>query len=289
MMLAFVLGLLAVLVCCAPQAAEAKTALVTGGGSGIGKALALQLAAGGTETIIVGRREGPLSEVSKSNSMIRYCVGNIATALGRAALKKSCIKDSSLHILVHNAAMMPFDFLTSVGLKDFQAAMAANVEAPIFLTQELMPNLKAAGESARILMVSSGAADLAVPGLATYTVTKAALKMVWKQLAQQMADQGVHVGYCLPGLVRTAMPDAMTKKADFPLQGIIADRMRSGDVHEVEEVGEWMAKLFDTELVNNTLFREQEHNIDMPGHELGMKIKVTTEGKLLGKPAKDEL
>jgi len=256
------------------------TAVVTGGGSGIGKALSLQLAAGGVDTIIVGRREKPLLQVAGEHSKIRTCVADIGTPEGQAAIQ-GCVGDAPLHFLVHNAAMMPMGTLATTSLSTWRTTMSANVEAPLFLTQALLPNLEKVGGSAKVLFISSGVADIEIPGLLTYCVSKATLKKLWKSLSLELVAKGVHVGYCLPGLVDTTMPTTMANADGFVLNDLMAKRIEGGDIHTPQELGHWLAALLDEEKVNSTLFREREHNIDMPGHDLGVKLTLTSEGKHL--------
>merc|ERR1712012_1424582 len=153
-----------------------------------------------------------------------------------------------------------------MGLSTWRTTMSANVDAPLFLTQELLPNLEKAGGLAKGLFVSSAVADSPIPGLGTYCVSKAGLKMLWKVLTLELMEKGIHVGYCLPGLVDTAMPHTMATTDNFMLKGFMAGRLESGDVHPPKEVGQWIAALLDESKVNSTVFREREHNIDMPGH-----------------------
>merc|ERR1711972_759845 len=186
--------------------------------------------------------------------------------------------DSPLHLLVHNAGINCMDPLTKVELSKFRATMAVNTEAPIFLTQQLLPNLKLA-EEARVLLVSSGAGDMHVPNMGPYCVTKAALKMVWTVLKDELTDVA-RVGYCKPGLVLSEMTGAMIEKEDFALKDFIGGRMESGDIHTSEEVAEWIEALLDSARCESGIFQAREHDIDMTEHQLGVKVRVTTEGKL---------
>lgn len=172
------------------------------------------------------------------------------------------------------------DPLMKVDLSNFRAIMSVNTEAPIFLTQQLLMNLKAAGEG-RVLIVSSGAADMHVPDMGPYCVTKAAVKMVWTVLKDELADV-VKVGYCKPGLVQSELTAAMLEKEDFALKDNVKARMESGDIHTSEEVAEWMEALLDDTRCEASVFQEREHDIDMIDHQLGVKVRLTTEAKLLG-------
>jgi len=265
-----------------PRAVEQMAttrAIVTGGGSGIGRAVALELAGKGVDTLVVGRNVNTLTKVAAENDKIRVCVADISTPEGRKTVKDS-VGDAAIHVLIQNAAVLETNPLVSSELAPFQAAMATNVEAPVFLTQALLPNLEAAEGSARVLLVSSGVADMPIPGLGAYCASKAALKMLWKILAAECLPRGVHVGYCLPGLVDTGMPTHMAQADGFMLQGVMAERVKTGDIHPAAEIGQWMAKLVHQSPLDETVFRERVHDVDMPGHDMGVQLVETTEAKL---------
>jgi len=256
-----------------------KTALVTGGSAGIGKALALRLAEAGLDVLICGRREGPLTEVAGSNTNIRSCVADVATAEGCAALK-TALADKPLHMLIHNAGVNCIGALDNLSREKFRSTCAVNVDGPLFLTQALTANLQAAGGEARVLIVSSGAADMALPTMGGYCISKAAVKMAWMVMRDELAAIAA-VGYCNPGLVESELTENMLEAEGFALKDFIAGRYKSGDIHTAAEIGEWMEALLDAEKCEAEIFKTREHNVDNKDHQLGVTVRVTMEAGLI--------
>ena len=187
-------------------------ALITGGGSGIGRALAILLASRGTPVILVGRREFALLETSAacsaalSSSLVRIVVADVAS-VDAPALIVAAVEGFSLRLsyVVHCAGQLgPIAPLSRVSRGDFEAVMATNVTGPVFLTAALLP-LMASG--ARVLHISSGAAIKPIQGWGTYCISKAALNMAYRMLAVELKDANVAVGSVRPGVVETAMQE----------------------------------------------------------------------------------
>ena len=132
-----------------------KHVLITGGGTGIGRALAKRFAAKGWQVIIVGRRSEFLQDdVSQYQDSIRAITAGVGKHGDRQII--SCKVQEPLHLLVHNATVLgPVGPLLEVSLKDWRSHMASNVEGPLFLTQQLLPKMV---EGSRIIEISGGAA-----------------------------------------------------------------------------------------------------------------------------------
>jgi len=261
-------------------AGEAAVTVITGGGSGIGKDLALLLAAAGGTVVIVGRRANVLDKVaSEAPDKIFACPADVGTPEGRASVA-AFVGKRPVSILVNCAAVWYSCVMSEMSLESYQSGMRVNVEAPIFLTQALMPNLKANQDRARVLMIGSGAADVSLPTMGHYCMTKAAMKMSWKVLRDELKDV-VDVGHCVPGLVRTELTDQMVKDPSFALKDFIAGRYESGDIHPSKEVAEWMAALLDKSICSDEIFPQQEHDIDNASHHFGVKVTKTMEAKSL--------
>lgn len=256
----------------------AQTALVTGGGSGIGKELALRLAAAGMDVIICGRRAAPLNDVvlSQNSFNIRTVVADVSTEEGCAALK-AAVGEKPLDILVHNAAVFTVAELNTADRATWRKCMAINTEAPIFLTQALSANLEASGK-ARVLLIGSGAAEVNIPTVNVYCASKALVKHIWKSLNQDMASVA-SFAYCMPGLVESDMLRSMPKNDDLIIKDIMGARLKGDDCHTSADVAAWLEKLLDPNLVDAEVFKNRLHDIDNPKHQLGMKLRLTTEGK----------
>lgn len=178
--------------------------LVTGGGSGIGRALAQALAMRGKDVLVVGRRQAPLEETASFSSLISFYCADIATEFGRDALVKHLEKTAVLEGLIHNAGsiepMMP---MKDIPEKAWQDTMAVNLNAPLFLSQKLLSRLK----GGRVLHIGSGVAYYPTAGWAAYCVSKAALSMLtrcWQLESKETAFASV-----MPGITETAMQDVI--------------------------------------------------------------------------------
>jgi 3-oxoacyl-[acyl-carrier protein] reductase len=185
------------------------TALVTGASRGIGRAIALRLAAAGVDVIVhYGRDEAAAAEVAAT---IRASGGRAATA--RADFHDSTAVDEligtvrahlhgrNLHILVNNAGVLdgtPFGDVTAAA---FEASHAVNVRAPFLLTQQALPLL---GDGGRIINISSAVTRIASPFL-HYAMNKAALETMGHTLANLLGPRGITVNSVAAGVVDTDM------------------------------------------------------------------------------------
>ncbi len=175
--------------------------VVTGGGSGIGRALARSLADREQEVLIVGRRETWLAETASYSSHIRYMCADLASPEGRQQLVHELRDESRLDGLVHNAGVI--DPIAPMGeLTDdaWRLIMAINLDAPFFLTKALKDKLH---HHARVLNIGSGAAYFPVVGWAPYCVSKAGLSMLtrcWQLEYPHLACASV-----MPGIIDTDM------------------------------------------------------------------------------------
>ena len=193
-----------------------KHILITGGGTGIGRALAERFAAKGWRVTIVGRRLELLQEVARDYpdkiSIISADVGSIQDRQKIVAEAKG-----TLDLLVHNAAVLgPVGPILDQSPEDWKSHMATNVEGPLFLTQALLPNLV---ENSRVVNISSGAAHQGIPGWGMYCTSKAALFMLGQLLKDELAQRNIWFGSVRPGIVDTPMQAEIRalKPENFPM------------------------------------------------------------------------
>mmetsp|Transcript_34455 Transcript_34455/g.77697 ORF Transcript_34455/g.77697 Transcript_34455/m.77697 type:complete len:174 (-) Transcript_34455:1476-1997(-) len=111
--------------------------------------------------------------------------------------------EATLALLVNNAAVGQPDRLQDVCLHDWEQALAVNVTAPLFLSQQLLPLLEKAEGGGRILNIGSGIADRVQLGTGTYGITKKALHRLSLQMAEDLRGRNVHVAYARLGTVDT--------------------------------------------------------------------------------------
>lgn len=174
--------------------------VITGGGSGIGRALALTLAACQKRVLVLGRREALLREVANHSALISYCVADVASMTGRQVLIDALKDCPKLDGLVHNAAtVVPITALSEMNEQAWHHALETNLNAPLFLSQMLYSKLK----HARVLHLGSGVAHFAVKGWGAYCVSKAALYMLTQ--CWQIESQDIAFASVMPGIIDTDM------------------------------------------------------------------------------------
>ena len=193
-----------------------KHILITGGGTGIGRALAGRFADKGWRVTIVGRRLNLLQEVARDYpdkiSIISADVGSIQDRQKIVSEAKG-----TLDLLVHNAAVLgPVGPILDQSPEDWKSHMATNVEGPLFLTQALLLKLV---ENSRVVNISSGAAHQGIPGWGMYCTSKAALFMLGQLLKDELAQRNIWFGSVRPGIVDTPMQAGIRalEPKDFPM------------------------------------------------------------------------
>lgn len=174
--------------------------VVTGGSSGIGRALAFELAKRGKDVLVVGRRRQELAETAAFSAHIHPCVADVTSEAGRSAILAALGPDQQLQGLVHNAGVLePIMPITAIDAQSWQQVMATNVNAPLFLTQELLHRL----QQGRVLNIGSGAAYFPVMGWSAYCVSKAALSMLTR--CWQLESEKTAFASVMPGIIDTNM------------------------------------------------------------------------------------
>ncbi|HHJ52201.1 MAG TPA: SDR family NAD(P)-dependent oxidoreductase [Caldithrix abyssi] len=237
-----------------------EAALITGGGSGIGRALAHVLAGQFDMTVfIVGRRMAKLRETAQPfPKLIHPIAADVASDAGRAAIETG-LGQTRLRFLVHNAGVLePVKPLLAVTLEEWRAHMAVNVEGPLFLTRLLLPRLQ---KGARILHISSGAAHHAYAGWGAYCTSKAALHMIYRVLKEELAASGILIGSVRPGVVDTPMQDRVRQAAPevFPALSKFLRLKEEGKLISPQTSAQFIARLLTA--VPDDRFGQQEWDI----------------------------
>ncbi|EHL31034.1 SDR family NAD(P)-dependent oxidoreductase [Legionella drancourtii] len=174
--------------------------IITGGGSGIGRALALSLAKRGKEVLIVGRREELLRETAAVATNIHYLCADVATQDGLNNIKEHLSSVSQIEALINNAGtLQPLAELKDVDPDEWQNALNTNLNAALFLPQKLYAKLA----QGRVLNIGSGAAYFAMKGWGAYCVSKAALAMLSK--CWQLESKSIAFASVMPGIIDTQM------------------------------------------------------------------------------------
>ncbi len=243
---------------------EDDLVVVTGGGSGLGRALVRGLARDGAQVLTVGRRSEPLSETASADpERIRVLSADIAKAEDRVRIAKAT-EGYRIRALVHNAGLLdPVGPLSEVDLEAWQQAMKVNVEAPVFLTQGLLPGME---RGSRILHISSGAAHKPSMGWGAYCTSKAALFMAYQVYRDELWRHGVLVGSVRPGVIDTPMQHHIRTQTPerFPAVDRFIKLKQNGQLHTPEDAADFVQwALLET---GDKQFIEQEWNISDEEH-----------------------
>ena len=196
-----------------------ERALVTGAGSGIGRAIAVRLASLGCTVTLAGRTLGKLEETAALCDDAACQAGHESTAIAHTcdltseqsilALVAAVTEEGGLDILVNDAGVVQAGPLEDITTEQFDAVMATNVRAPFILMRETLPLLRAS-RAAEIVNVCSVVAHAGYPNQSAYVASKHALYGMSKSFAAEVYDEGVRVispGGVLTDMVAIARPD----------------------------------------------------------------------------------
>ena len=204
-----------------------NTILITGGGSGIGLALAQQFHQRGNQVIIAGRRQANLDAATAANPGMKSIALDTADAASiAAAVPKLLAEFPTLNAVLNNAGIMRPEILKKGEVADAEAIVATNLLGPIRLTAALMPHLLKQ-PSATILNVSSGLAFVPLAYTPTYCATKAAIHSYTQSLRYQLRDSRIKVLEIIPPWVATELMGSVPDNPRaMPLDAFIAETMQ---------------------------------------------------------------
>jgi uncharacterized oxidoreductase len=184
-----------------------NTILVTGGGSGIGRALAERLAARGNRVVIAGRRRDALDAVVRSQHGIESAVLDIDSGTAISPfVKELIIRLPTLNVVIHSAGIMRYEQITKAGFSTdvAEATITTNLLGTIRLTTALLPHFLSRPE-ATIVTISSSLAFVPLAMAPTYCATKAAIHSYSQSLRYQLKDTNVRVIEIAPPYVQTEL------------------------------------------------------------------------------------
>jgi len=184
-----------------------QIAVVTGASSGIGKAIALSLAAQGATLCLVGRDQERLEAVAAiaRSAAPRTLISQIDLTQDTEIEKLASVLRNTfgqVDILVHSAGAIHLGKMREAPIGRLDAQYQANVRAPYLLTQALLPLLKI--RSGQVVFINSSAGLISSAGVGQYSATKHALKAIADSLRQEVNADGIRVLSIFPG--RTATP-----------------------------------------------------------------------------------
>lgn len=220
-------------------------ALITGGSRGLGRSMALNLAAQGCDVILtyrtrrteadevvgavtaLGRRAMPLQlDVTASDSFAAF-VGTLREVMQERWQRQD------LDVLINNAGSGFHASVSDTTIAAFDELYHAHLKGPFFLTQQLLPLIRDGG---RILNVSSGLTRYAVPGYAAYAMMKAGIEVFTRYLAMELGPRRITVNCLAPGAIATDFGGGLVRD-DPEVSRMIATQTALGRVGEPDDVG----------------------------------------------------
>lgn len=181
-----------------------KTALVTGGNSGIGLATALAFAREGARVIITGRDQKTLeiaaAQIGKDAVMVRSDAGSVADGIKLATLlQQEGMMLDAVFINAGVAKLAPFE---AVEEEMWDVTFNSNLKGPYFLIKALLPRMN---QGAAIVLNGSINAHIGMPNTSVYAASKAALISLAKTLSSELLSRGIRVNVVSPGPVTTSL------------------------------------------------------------------------------------
>jgi NAD(P)-dependent dehydrogenase (short-subunit alcohol dehydrogenase family) len=215
-----------------------KVALITGGGSGLGKAMATKFAANGIITLIVGRNEDKLKQ--SLQEIGENCHAMVCDVTNLAAIPdfvKSIVERfGHIDILVNNAGINQKKDFTEVTDEEFQNVMMTNLSSVFTLSREVVKQMLKQG-SGSIINISSMAAQYGIPKVIAYSASKTAIEGLTRAMAVELSPQGIRVNAIAPGFIFSEMT-AKALDSDPARKAKVFGRTPMGKMGNPEDIGE---------------------------------------------------
>ena len=187
-----------------------KAAIITGGGRGLGKAIALAMARVGARITVVSRSEeeiqAVISQTKEQGGEGIAFLGDVSREDDVFRMLEQCInRFSTVDILVNNAAIIgPARFLDDADFKAWRETIDINLHGAFLCSHAVLPLMAARG-SGKIINVSSGLGQMPYPRFCAYAVSKAGIIQLTRSLADEFKENNIQVNSIDPGVMETSM------------------------------------------------------------------------------------
>ncbi|HET7035580.1 MAG TPA: glucose 1-dehydrogenase [Thermomicrobiaceae bacterium] len=194
-----------------------KVALVTGAGSGIGRAIALRFAAEGATLALAGRTRATLEATASAIGAAALTVPLDVTDPASVASGVRAVGErlGPIDILVNNAGIGTTKSIVEVEPDEWERVFAVNVRGVYLCSRAVLPGMLERG-SGSIVNIASALGLVGVPGRAAYAASKGAVIALTKQVAVEYAAQGIRCNCICPGTVSTEWVDRLLAESDEP-------------------------------------------------------------------------
>ncbi|MFP8781581.1 SDR family NAD(P)-dependent oxidoreductase [Planococcus plakortidis] len=234
---------------------EGKTAIVTGAGKGIGRAIALALGEAGANVLLVARTESDLEQVMEEMAGDRtaYAVADVTDRNEiQSAVEKAVEQFGSVDILVNNAGMNIRSKLDDATDSEWHRIMDTNAQSVFMFSQEAAKHMT---KGASIINVSSVGGDRALKTGVVYAASKAAIIQMTKVMAMEWGERGIRVNAIGPWYFRTPLTESLLSDQEY-LDSILAvtPLKRVGELPEVASPVVFLASDAAGYITGQTLF-----------------------------------
>jgi 3-oxoacyl-[acyl-carrier protein] reductase len=188
---------------------QGKTAIVTGAGTGLGRAAALAFAAEGANVVLAGRRKGKVdvvaAEITAAGGRALAIQADISSEADVRRLVASAVEAfGQIDILVNNAAVFEPGAVAETSLAEWNLQIGINLTGAFLTTREVLPHMRAR-KYGRIINITSGLASNGAGGYAAYSASKAGLESLTRTTAEEESEHGVLANLFNPGTVKSEM------------------------------------------------------------------------------------
>jgi meso-butanediol dehydrogenase / (S,S)-butanediol dehydrogenase / diacetyl reductase len=195
---------------------KGKMALITGGGSGIGAAIARRLVKDGAQVCLTGRRQAMLEKVAASLPVgsVAVCPGDVTQVADAARMVKAAVEfGGKLDILVNDAGIDSPGDLLHIDLEVWQRVLATNLTGPMLMMRHTIPEmLKVGGGS--IINIASLAGVRCIPGMPAYCASKGGLIMLTQQVALDYGPSKIRCNVVCPGATKSMLENPKAPLTD---------------------------------------------------------------------------
>jgi NAD(P)-dependent dehydrogenase (short-subunit alcohol dehydrogenase family) len=201
---------------------QGRVALVTGGGRGIGKGIAIRVAEVGADVIIGDIDRDSAEQTAKE--LGAYCKRAVAIQVDvtkkesiDASVRKVVEEFNTVDILINNAGIMFRTRILDISPEEWEKTLLVNLTGPFLFSQAVIPLMKKSGYGRIVNISSSAGRSVSTLGGAHYTASKAGLLGFTRALAKEVASFGITVNAVCPGLIDTPMARETTSKEELEM------------------------------------------------------------------------